>query len=134
MTMNFAPTHPAPVVRLGLRARWRAMREARLTSPRSRRRLAESIEGAVARAETGQRGYSAVVPVSVEAAHLARGTLLDIAERLRAPRPVDPRGVRLTHHLVVDGGGPLYVTLEPGELRAAALVALDALDGRRVRE
>jgi hypothetical protein len=33
--------------------------------------------------------------------------------------------------LLVDGGGPLYVPQEPGELRAAALQALDALDDRR---
>jgi hypothetical protein len=56
--------------------------------------------------------------------------LLDLAERLRAPRPVDPAGVRLVRALLVDGAGPLYVPQEPGELRGAALRALDALDRR----
>jgi hypothetical protein len=119
-----------PIARLGLRSRWRAMREARMSSPSARRRLAEGIEDAVARGGRRQRGLTAVVPVTGEAAHLARGALLDLAERLRAPRPVDPDGVRLTRALLVDGGGPLYVPQEPGELRHAVLRALDALDGR----
>ena len=58
----------------------------------------------------------------------ARGVLLDLAERLRAPRPVDPDGVRLARELLVDGCGPLYAPAEPGHLRAAALRALRALD------
>jgi hypothetical protein len=91
--MSTTYTSPsAPSLRLGLRARWRAMREARMTSASARRHL---------------------------------------AERLRSPRPVDPDGVILAHALLVDGSGPLYVPQEPGELRAAALRALDALDGRR---
>jgi hypothetical protein len=123
-------THAAPVPRLGLRARWRAAREARMVSARARRRLAEDVEEAVARASRPQAAYTAVVPVSRDAANGARGALLDLAERLRAPRPVDPAGVRLVRALLVDGGGPLYVPQEPGELRGAALRALDALDRR----
>jgi hypothetical protein len=130
--MSTTYTSPsAPSLRLGLRARWRAMREARMTSASSRRRLAERIDDAVARGGRVPRGLSAVVPISSEAAHLARGPLLDLAERLRSPRPVNPDGVTLVHALLVDGSGPLYVPQEPGELRAAALQALDALDGHR---
>jgi hypothetical protein len=132
--MSFADTqhvtHAAPMPRLGLRARWRVAREARLVSTRARRRLAEDIEEAVARASTPQVGYTAVVPVSRDAASGARGALLDLAERLRAPRAVDPVGVRLVRALLVDGAGPLYAPQEPGELRGAALRALDALDRR----
>jgi hypothetical protein len=123
-------TDAAPVPRLGLRARWRAAREARMVSASARRRLAEDVEEAVARASRPQAAFTAVVPVSRDAANEARGALLDLAERLRAPRPVDPAGVRLTRALLVDGGGPLYVPQEPGELRGAALRALDALDRR----
>jgi hypothetical protein len=43
-------------------------------------------------------------------------------------RRVEPDGVRLVRRLLVDGAGPLYVPAEPGELRAAALEALRALD------
>jgi hypothetical protein len=101
-----------------------------MVSASARRRLAEDIEEAVTRASGPQVGYTAAVPVSRDAASGARGALLDLAERLRAPRPVDPAGVRLVRTLLVDGAGPLYVPQEPGELRGAALRALDALDRR----
>jgi hypothetical protein len=120
-----------PALHVSLRARWRASREARMASPRVRRRLAEDLEAAVVRAERPVARFSAVVPVSVDAARGARGALLDLAERLRSPRPADPTGVRLARRLLVDGSGPLYVPLEPGELRHAALQALWALDRRR---
>jgi hypothetical protein len=123
-------TAEARTLGLGLRARWRAAREARMVSPRARRRLAEDLEEAVFRAERPTAPFSAVVPVSLDAARGARCALLDLAERLRAPRPVDPNGVRMARKLLVDGAGPLYVPLEPGELRHAARRALWALDRR----
>jgi hypothetical protein len=89
----------ARIPRLGLRARVSAVLEARMTSERSRGRLAEDFENAVGR-----------------------------AERLRAPRRVDPDGVRLARLLLHDGAGPLYIPAAPGELRAAALRVLQALD------
>jgi hypothetical protein len=125
-TTNVAP----PKFRLGLRARWRAAREARMTSPLARQRLAEDLEAAVASAERPAAPFSAAVPVSADAARGARSALLDLAERLRAPRPADPVGVRMARKLLVDGTGPLYVPLEPGELRHAALRAMWALDRR----
>ncbi len=99
-----------------------------MVSAHARTRLAERLEDAIVRADRPHGRFSAVVPVSRVAVHQARGALLDLAERLRAPRPVDPDGVRLAHQLLVDGAGPLYVPAEPGELRAAALRALGALD------
>jgi hypothetical protein len=116
------------VLRLGLRARLRAVHEARMTSERSRRRLAEDFERAVARADQPSARFSAVIPVCDEARGAARGALLDLAERLRAPRRADPNGVRLARRLLHDGAGPLYVPLEPGELHAAVLQTLGALD------
>jgi hypothetical protein len=127
-------TAEAPALRLGLRARWRAARDARIVSPRARRRLAEDLEEAVFRAERPTAPLSAVVPVSLDAARGARCALLDLAERLRAPRPVDPVGMRMTRALLIDGSGPLYVPLEPGELRHAARRALWALDRRSAIE
>jgi hypothetical protein len=115
-------------LRLGLPARIRAVREARMTSERSRRRLAEDLENAVARADQPSAPFSAVIPVCPEARGAARGALLDLAERLRAPRHADPNGVRLARRLLHDGAGPLYAPAEPGELRAAVLQALEALD------
>jgi hypothetical protein len=118
----------ARVPRLGLRARLLAVREARMNSERARRRLAEDFENAVARADEPSAPFSAVIPVCDEARGAARGVLLDLAERLRAPRHADPNGVRLARRLLHDGAGPLYVPAEPGELRAAVLQALRALD------
>ena len=130
MTMSYTHTQTAPVLRLGLRARWRAAQEARLVSARTRRRLAEDLEDVVARANAPRWPLTAVVPVSTEAGRSGRDVLLDLAERLRGPRPVAPEGMRQVRHLLIDGAGPLYVTLEPGELRGAALRALWALDHR----
>jgi hypothetical protein len=119
----------ARVPRLGLRARLRAVHEARITSERSRRRLAEDLENAIARAEQVFAPFSAAIPVCRDAAGDARGALLDLTERLRAPRRVAPNGVRLSRELLHDGAGPLYVPVAPGHLRAAVLQALRALDG-----
>jgi hypothetical protein len=129
--MSFADTELlAPAPRVGLRARWRAMREARMVSERARRRLAQGIERAVTRAAGPPPFYTAVVPVAREATGEARDALLDLAERLRAPRPVSPEGVLLARALLLDGAGPLFAPGEPGELRGAALRALWALDRR----
>ena len=131
--MAYAPTRDidsSRVLRLGLRSRLRAVREARMASERSRRRLAKHLENAVARAEQGFAPFRAAIPVChAAAAGEARRVLLDLAERLRAPRPVDPDGVRLARELLIDGCGPLYAPAEPGDLHAAALRALRALDG-----
>jgi hypothetical protein len=130
--MAYAETRPidaARVMHLGLRARLRAVREARMVSERARWRLAESLERAVARADDRRTRFTSAVPVSREAAGDARGALLDLGERLRAPRPIHADGVRLARELLLDGGGPLYVARRPGELRGAARRALRALDG-----
>ena len=125
-----ARTAEAPsALRLGLQARLRAAHEARMASEHARRRLAGQLEHAIARAERRYAPFSAAIPVCHEAAAgEARSALLDLTERLRAPRPVDPDGVRLARELLVDGAGPLYAPAEPGDLRAAALRALGALD------
>jgi hypothetical protein len=131
--MLYAPTRtiePSRVLRLGLRARLRAVREARLTSERARRRLAGDLENAIARSQDARTPFTAAIPVCREAVTDARGLLLDLAERLRAPRHANPDGVRMAHRLLVDGAGPLYVPEHPGALRVAVLRALWAMDGR----
>jgi hypothetical protein len=129
--MGYAPppaVDVAPTLRLGLRARLRAVREARMVSADARTRLAKHLEHAVAQADRPYTPFSAAVPVCGPAVHHARGVLLDLAERLRAPRRVDPEGVRLARRLLVDGAGPLYVPVRHADLRAAALRALRTLD------
>jgi hypothetical protein len=121
-------TDASNLLRLGLRARLRAAREARMVSAHARARLAGHLEDAITRADRPHGPFSAAVPVCRVAVHEARGALLDLAERLRGPRPVAPHGVRLAQELLVDGAGPLYVPADRGDLRAAALLALRALD------
>jgi hypothetical protein len=129
-----AYVHPSTrPIRLGVRARLRATREARMASAHARERLAGQLERAIARANEPRARFTAAIPVVREAGAEARGALLDLAERLRGPRPVDPDGVRLARQLLVDGGGPLYVHGDHGELRDAALRALGALDGHGAR-
>jgi hypothetical protein len=125
MAGTHAPSTPGP----WWRARWRAARDERIAAVPARRRLAEALEGAIERSERGYTPFSAAVPVNRQAVRDARSTLLDLAERLRAPRAADPAGVRLARALLTDGGGPLYAAGHPGDLRAAALRALFALDG-----
>jgi hypothetical protein len=105
-------------------ARWRLSRQMR-----RRLRYAESLERAVDRAHR-PRGLSAAIPVSPEAWGAAQGPMLDLAERLRQPRPVAPAGLARVRTLLTDGAGPLYCG-PPGELHVAARNALDALEGRR---
>ena len=100
-----------------------------MASARARQRLAKHLEHAVAQADRPPAPLSPAVPVCGPAVNQARGVLLDLAERLRAPRRVDPDGVRLARRLLVDGAGPLYVPVRHDDLRAAALQALQALDG-----
>jgi hypothetical protein len=130
--MAYAParTLETPrVPRLGLRARLRAVREARMVSMEGRARLAEHLEQVIGRADCPIGPFSARVAVYAPGVAHARGALLDLAERLRAPRRVNPDGVRLARRLLVDGAGPLYAPVRDTDLRAAALQALGALDG-----
>jgi hypothetical protein len=107
-------------------ARIRALRARAPGSTRRRRRYAERVEKVV-EPKSSRPVLTAVVPVSPEASGPARGALLDLAERLRQPRPVRSEGLAMVRSLLCDGAGPLYCG-EPGELSKAALIALQALD------
>jgi len=111
------------------RDRWRVARRARSVSAPRRRRLAEDVERLVGRSTVSKGSLTAAVPIHLDASGDARCVLLDLAERLRGPRPVTAHGVALVRTLLCDGCGPLYVPSGPGELRKAAATALSALDG-----
>jgi hypothetical protein len=104
-----------------------ALRSRQATITRARRRYAASLEHAVDRAGATRPVLSAAVPVSPEADGPARSALLDLAERLRQPRSVSSDGLALVRRLLCDGAGPLYYA-GPGELRRAAVTALQALE------
>lgn len=101
-----------------------ALRARRITTARSRARLAGGLAGAV-RSAGGERAVftAAIRPQSPEL--LEAGALIATLERrLRAPEPVAPRGVAIVSSLLIDGNSPLYLPAEPGvlgsRLRAAA--------------
>ena len=68
-----------------------------------------SLEDAIARADRPHSPSAPRVPVRREAAREARAALLELAERLRGPRPVDPRGVRSRRNCSSTAPDPLYV-------------------------
>jgi hypothetical protein len=100
----------------------------RVDAATERRRLAESLELAVERGGRPVSPFTAVVPITAQAAGAARAPLLDLAERLRQPRPVRPEGLRIVRWMLTDGAGPLYAPASPGHLRRIARRALEALE------
>jgi hypothetical protein len=106
----------------------RAARQARrLTKDRTRRRLADAVERAVAAADAPPRCISAAIPVRRAAVAACRAELLELAARLRTPGPVYAHGVAAASALLRDAESPLYQS--DGDLSAAVRGALAALDG-----
>ena len=106
-----------------------AHRAARLTSERSRQRLATWIEAILARASRPARPPSlAVEPdrseVWASAAHLAQ-----VQELLRSSTPVYARGVAILEALLRDGGSALYLPARRGELGHELELTIAALKG-----
>ena len=117
---------PAPGARLRVRLRrWRldrelaegchpeacrdrALRATQLTEAVTRRRVARSLRGVVAKAERAPGGLGSAAPVCRSAVLAWREGLLGLADRLEQPGPVNPCGVARALALVTDGTGPLY--------------------------
>jgi len=108
-----------------------AYRARRLTTRRSRDRIARGIERAVAEAERPWNGMRAAVPVQRRTVLGARPTLLALVRALRSPAPVAAQGVALALRLLTDGGGPLYGSDSRwiAEAASASIAGLD--DARR---
>jgi len=73
-------------------------------------------------------GFPMQSPRTRRAVRACAGDLQRLAERLRAPGPVSPRGVALAELLVTDGAGPLHYGGDAAVLRAVCLAAEEALD------
>jgi hypothetical protein len=96
-----------------------------LTSPRTRTRLAGSLQGAVRDAE--RIGISAS-PLNRRAVSECSRELTELAERLEDDRPVGSRGVALVLRLLTDGSSPLYGSGNGARLEAQVAVIRSALD------
>jgi hypothetical protein len=93
--------YPERDAALGLRAR-------QLTSPKLRRRLADSLTRAVRRVSV-PNVFSPAAPLDRRAVAQVRPQLVELADRLQdSTRPVEPRGVAMIKELLADGTSPLY--------------------------
>jgi hypothetical protein len=105
-----------------------AIRSRRLTSQRSRRRIAAGLTRAVRDAEATTRGFTAAIRPDPREVTAARPLLATLERRLRADEPVSPQGVALLESLLTDGSSPLYQPTEPGALGSRLRAAAAALD------
>jgi len=99
-----------------------------LTRPRACARVAGALDAVLAEAAGPVARGGSAVPVRREEVAVARDELVRIAERLRAPRPVRPRGIVMLRRLLRDGNGPLYAPSASDELWRRLRRAAIALD------
>jgi hypothetical protein len=109
-----------------------AHRAARLTSDRSRRRLAKEIDGVISAAARPTTGLSSAAPVDAREVAAAAPRLIEIRELLRSRLPVYAKGVAMLRRLLRDGGGPLYSPAWQGALTDMLEVVIAALEGREL--
>ncbi len=101
-------------------SRVHATRSLQLTSMRSRRSLARSLERLLKQAEHPSASFqSAAISPCREQVYPARAVIGELASRLRSGRPVAARGVARLRALLCDGAGPCYVPSEPDALTNA---------------
>jgi hypothetical protein len=117
-----------------------AHRAARLTSQRSRKRLAAWIEDILAtagRAPSGKvvvvysRAFSLAIEPDRDEVAAAGPVLKSVRELLRSSAPVYARGVALLADLLSDGGGPVYLPSWRGELSDRLELIISALEGEQ---
>lgn len=103
-----------------------AARARKLTSDRTRRLLARSLERLVEQAEEPPKRYhTAVIQPSRPRVREARPLILTLASRLRSNAPVAPRGITTLNELLTDGTGPVYTPGDPETLKRR----LQAIEG-----
>jgi hypothetical protein len=107
-----------------------AYRAARLTSERSRERLAASVDGVLAAAARPARALSAAVEPHRDEVADAGPLLAQVGEVLRSRAPVYSQGVAMLEQLLKDGGSPLYLPAWPGALNHELELIIAALEGR----
>jgi|RhiMethySRZTD1v2_1073278.scaffolds.fasta_scaffold376394_2 hypothetical protein len=79
-----------------------------LIGMRARQRLAAAVDGLLRAATQRNVPWSPAVPINRREIAEAHDELAELAERLRAPRPVPAHAVARVAMLLSDGTGPLY--------------------------
>ncbi|HUO72810.1 MAG TPA: hypothetical protein VMU39_18730 [Solirubrobacteraceae bacterium] len=119
-----AGVNPSATAVLGVRAQL-------ITRRRSRRRVADGLAGALARARGGTPGLTAAIAPHTREVLSARAVLSALDRRLRAPEPVSARGMAMLRTLLTDGTSPLYQPAGPGALGSRLRAAAAALEPER---
>jgi hypothetical protein len=104
-----------------------AARATQLVSHHTRSVLASGIERAVEAAAEPGGSFGSSAPLNRLEIDSARAELLLLAEELRSPGPIQPRGAALTEQLLTHGDSPLYGPSAEGSLRQAVRQGLTAL-------
>jgi hypothetical protein len=104
-----------------------ALRARRLTTQRSRARVARGLAGALRSAGSDRPRFTAAVRPSATSTLEAHAAIAALERRLRAPGPVTAQGVAILRLLLVDGNGALYRPSDPGALRMKLSLAATAL-------
>jgi hypothetical protein len=104
-----------------------SLRARQLIGWSARRRLSQEIRSVLARAERPIHPMRATVPVCRCKIVEAREALLELAEQLISPVPVDARGVAQLRRLLRDGNGPVFRHPREDDLESELDAANDAL-------
>ncbi len=108
-----------------------AIRAHRITRPRSRRRVAGGLSGALRGAKDRTPGFTAAVRPDARELLAAGPVVAALHGRLRTAEPVSARGVAILLGLLTDGTSPLYQPAEPGVLASHLRAAAAALEPDR---
>jgi hypothetical protein len=120
-----------------------AHRAARLTSERTRKKMAARIEDIVARAgrapsgkvvDVYSRAFSAAIEPDRDEVAAAGPLLMRVQELLLSSTPVYARGVALLEELLGQGDSSLYLPSSPGDLSHQLRRIIAALEGREHHE
>lgn len=107
-----------------------AYRAARLTSERSRERMAAWVADILVTAERPARALSAAVEPNRDEVAAAVPLLIEVRDLLGSTTPVYARGVAMLKGLLGDGGSSLYRPARRGELSDELELIIAALEGR----
>jgi hypothetical protein len=106
-----------------------ALRAARVTAPRRRRALADSLVRAVRDANRPPR-WSCAAPLDRGAVRAAAPELQALAAALLQDAAPRPQAITLAEQLIREPGSPLYAPSDEDALRESARIAREALKRR----
>jgi hypothetical protein len=106
-----------------------AHRAARLTSGRTRHKMANRVAEILATPSRPPRGFSVAVEPDRGEIATAEPLLLRVWELVRSSAPVYARGMAMLEDLLGDGASPLYLPVMRGQLSRQLELIIAALEG-----